>query len=100
MELNFGYTIIEVQGDSCANCITMMPIIRNIANGRNDLTVFTLLLNEETRPILSKYDVVSIPTTLLLYNDELLGKVSGLQPEEILEFWIDSKIEEHQNVIK
>ncbi len=100
MELNFGYTIIEVQGDSCANCITMMPIIRNIANRRNDLTVFTLLLNEETRPILSKYDVVSIPTTLLLYNDELLGKVSGLQPEEILEFWIDSKIEEHQNVIK
>lgn len=97
MELNYGFTVIEVQGDSCANCITMMPIIRTIANRRDDLTVLTLPLNEETRPVLEKYEITSIPTTLLLYNDTLLGKVSGMQPVEILEFWIDSKIEEYQN---
>lgn len=100
MELNYGYTIIEVQADSCANCITMMPIIRTIANRRNDLTVLNLPLNEITKDLLGKYEITSVPTTLFLYNDQLLGKVSGLQPEEILEIWIDSKIEEHVNSVK
>lgn len=99
MELNYGFTIVEVQADSCANCITMMPIIRTIANRRDDLTVLSLPLNNSTKEVLEKYEILSVPTTLLLYNDELLGKVSGLQPEEILEIWIDSKIEEYSSKI-
>lgn len=96
MNLNYGYTIVEVQGDSCANCITLMPIIRNIAASRDDLTLMSIPMIEETKHFFEKYEVTQLPTVLLLYNEELIGKVVGMQPEEILEYWIDTKIEEHK----
>lgn len=96
MNLNYGYTIVEVQGDSCANCITLMPIIRNITAQRDDLTLLTIPMIPETKAFFAKYEVEKLPTVLLLYNEELIGKITGMQPEEILEYWIDSKIEEHK----
>ncbi len=95
-ELNYGYTLLEFQGDSCANCITLMPIIRNIASRRENLTVFTVQVSEETKELVDRYEIEKVPTLILLHNEELLGKVSGLQPEEILEYWIEDKIEEHK----
>lgn len=95
-ELNYGYTLLEFQGDSCANCITMMPIVRSIVSKREDLCAFTVVASEETKNLIDRYGIEKIPTLVLLYNEELLGKVSGLQPEEILEYWIEDKIEEHK----
>lgn len=95
-ELNYGYTLLEFQGDSCANCITLMPIIRSIAARREDLVAFTVQVSEETKELIDRYEIEKVPTLVLLYNEELLGKVTGLQPEEILEYWIEDKIEEHK----
>lgn len=95
-ELNYGYTLLEFQGDSCANCITLMPIIRSIASRREDLTAFTVQVSEETKELVDRFEIEKVPTLILLHNEELLGKVSGLQPEEILEYWIEDKIEEHK----
>lgn len=95
-ELNYGYTIIEVQGESCANCITMIPIVHGVAQKFGNITVLTMQATKENEGILEYYDVEAIPTLLFLHNHTLLGKVKGLQPAEILELWIASKIEDFE----
>jgi thioredoxin-like negative regulator of GroEL len=41
-----------------------------------------------------KFGVEAVPTILVLYNQEVFAKRRGYQPEEILEIWLDAKIEE------
>lgn len=98
-KLDYGYTVLEFQGDSCANCITMMPIIRSICARKPELSAFTVVATEETKELVERYEVDRVPTMVLLYNEQLLGKVSGMQPEEILEYWIEDKIEEHKKSV-
>lgn len=94
--LKYGYTLIEFGGDSCANCITMMPILQEIVSENPELTLFNIQVNQQTQEMVDYYNVRTAPCVILLYNDQLLGMVNGLQPKEILEIWIESKILEHK----
>lgn len=87
-----GFSIIEITGDSCISCISMMPIITQIAENKN-IGLYFVEANMDSKEIIETYNVNSVPTILLLHNLELIGMVKGYQPQEILELWIDSKIE-------
>jgi len=92
-----GICIVEVSGESCANCLTLMPILDSIVKGRNDAKLFHIEANDDTMDLINKFEVFSVPTILVMYNDEVYASCRGYQPEEILELWIDSKIEEIKN---
>ncbi len=91
-----GLCLTEVGGDSCANCISLLPVLNKIVNNRPKLTLHRCEVGFECQEIVERYEVEAVPTILLTYNDELIGKVRGFQPEEILEIWIDAKIEEFE----
>ena len=89
-----GISIVEVSGESCANCISLIPILNNIVSNRNDCVLHHLEVTEETMPLVEAFGVVAVPTILILKDDEVMAKCRGYQPEEILEIWIDAKLEE------
>lgn len=91
-EILSGLSLVEIKGDSCSSCITMMPVLSEIAKEKN-LNLYFVDASEDNMPIIEEYNVKSVPTILLLHNLELIGSVKGFQPKEILEIWIDSKIE-------
>ncbi len=93
-----GISVIEVSGNSCANCITLMPILHQIILSRNDAKLYHIEANEENIEILSRLEVDSIPSILVLYNDTVISRCRGYQPEEILELWLDAKIEEIKKI--
>lgn len=89
-----GISVVEVSGESCANCLTLMPILARLVGNRNDCTLHHLEVDETTLSICEEFGVEAVPTILIMKDDKVVSKCRGYQPEEILEIWLDSKIEE------
>ena len=89
-----GITIIEVSGESCANCLTLMPILNKLISQRNDCVLHHIEASEDTVALLEKYEIRQVPTIMIMNDDNCYVSCRGFQPEEILELWIDKKVEE------
>lgn len=92
-----GLCAVEVSGEGCANCLSLMPVLSGIVNARNDIVMKHIEAAPETMELLEFYKVDRVPTILLTDDGKEFARATGFQPEEILELWIDAKIEEHKN---
>ena len=91
-----GLCMVEVSGESCANCLTLMPILKSICSVRNDIKLVHVEADYSTMPLMEEWEVVKVPTILLVEDGEIFARCAGFQPEEILEIWLDAKIEERK----
>ncbi len=89
-----GISVVEVSGESCANCLTLMPILHRLVMPRTDCMLHHLEAMEETMPLIQMLGVEGVPTILIMMDDKVYAKCKGYQPEEILEIWLDAKIAE------
>ncbi len=90
-----GMCAIEISGESCANCLTLMPVLNSIVSKRDDCRMVHIEADETTTELMNIFDVDRVPTILLCDDGEVFARATGFQPEEILEIWIDAKISEH-----
>jgi thioredoxin-like negative regulator of GroEL len=44
--------------------------------------------------LIEAFDIQAVPTILVMKDDYIVARCKGFQPEEILELWLDDKIEE------
>lgn len=95
-----GLCIVEVSGESCANCLSLMPVLSSIVSQRNDVRLVHVEADDTTAEFLSKYEIRQVPTILLMDNGDVFARAVGFQPEEILELWMDAKIAEHKKLSK
>lgn len=93
-----GLCCVEISGESCANCLTLMPILERLCSEREDIKLVHVEADYTTLALMEEWDVQKVPTILLVEDDEIFARCSGFQPEEILEIWLDAKIEERKNV--
>ena len=89
-----GINVVEVSGESCANCLTLMPILDRLISERTDCKLYHIEASNDTIDLIEKYEIHQVPTIMIMYNDECYVSCRGFQPEEILELWLDSKINE------
>ena len=91
-----GLCCIEISGESCANCLTLMPILDELVGKRDDIRLVHIEADYSTAELMEKWGIVKVPTILLTDDGEVFARCSGFQPEEILEIWLDAKLEEHK----
>lgn len=89
-----GLQVVEISGESCANCLTLMPLLHDIVSERDNLSLVHIEADENTVEIMKHFNVDRVPTVLLLDDGEVFAKATGFQPREIFELWIDAKVEE------
>lgn len=89
-----GICVIEISGESCANCLSLMPVLHEVMSHRNDARLVHIEATEDTVDLMELFDVVTAPTILITLDGEVKARCKGYQPEEILEIWLDAKIEE------
>ena len=92
-----GLQVLEVSGEGCANCITLMPMLYNVVSNRTDVTLEHFELDENSKNFASEYNIDRVPTVLLLDDGKEIARVCGFQPEEVFEVWLEYKIEEYKN---
>ena len=95
-----GLCLVEVSGESCANCLTLMPILKSLTEARDDVRLAHVEADYTTMALMEAWDVEKVPTNLLMDDGEIFSRCSGFQPEEILEIWLDAKIEERKALKK
>ncbi|HRF71058.1 MAG TPA: thioredoxin family protein, partial [Candidatus Pelethenecus sp.] len=95
-----GISIIEVSGESCANCLSLLPILHRIVEARKDCVLHHLEASSETMELIKLFKVEAVPTILIMDYCEVYARCRGYQPSEILEVWIDAKIQELKNIKK
>lgn len=91
-----GLCCVEISGESCANCLTLMPILQELCGARDDIKLVHIEADYSTTELMEEWDVTRVPTILLMDDGEIFARVAGFQPEEILEIWLDAKIEERK----
>lgn len=92
-----GLCCVEISGESCANCLTLMPILKSICDGRGDIRLVHIEADYNTLALMEVLEVEKVPTILLVEDGEIFARCGGFQPEEILELWMDAKIEERKS---
>lgn len=95
-----GFCCVEISGESCANCLTLMPILKSICDGRGDIRLVHVEADFTTMALMEEWEVEKVPTILLVEDGEIFARCSGFQPEEILEIWIEAKLEERKALKK
>ena len=77
--------ILDFWATWCGPCKMIAPIIEEIANERDDITVGKVNVDEEAE-LCIKFGIVSIPTIIVFKNGEIYNKTVGYcSKEEILE---------------
>lgn len=87
-----GISVVEVSGESCANCLTLMPILHELLKVYPDVNHHHLEVNEENIDLVHTFDIDRVPTILVMFNEKIEARCTGYQPEEILEIWLEDKI--------
>ena len=88
-----GLCCVEISGESCANCLTLMPLLKRLCEARGDVKLVHVEADYSTLPLMEAWEVEKVPTILLVEDGEIFARCSGFQPEEILELWLDAKIQ-------
>ena len=88
-----GLCCVEISGESCANCLTLMPILKGLCEARSDVRLVHVEADYTTLELMEAWEVEKVPTILLVDDGEIFARCSGFQPEEILELWLDAKLE-------
>lgn len=92
-----GICVVEISGNSCANCLSLMGVLKEILSGRDDCRLVHIEADENTLDLMELFDVQTAPTILVCLDGEIKARCKGYQPEEILEVWLDAKIAEIKN---
>ena len=92
-EILQGVCVVEFSGESCANCLTLMPVLDNLVGNRDDVKLVHIEADPTTEDIIERFEVRQAPTILLVKDGVGYDRVVGFQPEEILEIWLDDKLE-------
>lgn len=90
-----GLTCIEFSGEGCMGCISLIPVLNEVLANRTDIRLEHVEVEQSTKEIVTYFNVDRVPTVILADDGVEFARCHGYQPEEILELWIDAKIEEH-----
>ncbi len=77
--------VLDVYASWCGPCVTMMPIVEELAQELSHKYKFAKLNVDEARDISIQYGVLSIPTFLFLKNGQVKGKEVGAMSKETLQ---------------
>ncbi|MCD8308628.1 MAG: thioredoxin family protein [Clostridia bacterium] len=91
IQLPQGVCLAEV-GGGCAGCYGAMPQAR--AAAQNLDIPFIYIDAEQNTEIIERWQIEKLPTLLIIKNGKPVASVVGYQPQEILELWIKSKLQE------
>ena len=88
-----GLCLIEIGGDSCANCLAIMPALNGLAKQFG--MQFVKIDIEEHPELAAGFTIDRIPAIILAEDGVPFAQCSGYQPQEILEYWIEAKLEQY-----
>ncbi|MCL4379026.1 MAG: thioredoxin [Candidatus Marsarchaeota archaeon] len=84
--------VIDIWAEWCGPCRLFSPIFDELSSDYDGKVKFVKIDADSNEAITKKYNIMSIPTTLLIEKGELKAMNVGAIPKEALKKWIDKNI--------
>lgn len=78
---NTKVAVIEFYSDSCSVCKMLMPVLEELSKEQPKVRFFKLNTQQNMQACMT-YRVLSLPTTLIYKDGELVEKVSGFKTKD------------------
>ena len=75
--------LVDFWASWCGPCRMVAPILEEIANERSDVKVCKINVDEEPE-LAGRYNVMSIPTLLVMKNGQVVNQAVGARPKSQL----------------
>lgn len=85
-----GKCLIEISGEGCDACLAVMPNCGKVAED-NGLKFVKIDL-QSCPEVVERFNITKIPSIVLAEDGKEIAKCAGYQPLEILELWVQAKI--------
>lgn len=79
-----GPVLVDFWAPWCGPCRVVHPILEEINEERDDLTILSLNVDENQQTA-ARYEVLSIPTMILFKDGAIAKKIVGAMPKRRLE---------------
>ena len=77
--------VVDFYADWCGPCKMMSPIIDELSEAYEGRVKIGKVNTDESRAVAAKYNVMSIPTIIIIKDGELVDTSVGALPKAILE---------------
>ncbi|MDE1871553.1 MAG: thioredoxin [Candidatus Micrarchaeota archaeon] len=84
--------IVDIWAPWCGPCRMYSPVIDDVAKEYEGKLKFVKVNADENELTVTKFNVSSIPTTLLIKDGQLKAMSVGAVPKETLKKWIDKNM--------
>lgn len=82
--LNSDKTVLlDFWASWCAPCRMVVPIVEEIADESRDIKVGKINVDEEPE-LANKFNIMSIPTLVVMKNGKIVQQVSGARPKKAI----------------
>lgn len=84
--------VVDFYADWCGPCKMMSPVIDELAGDYEGKVKIGKVNTDENRAVASKYNVMSIPTIILIKDGQVVDQVVGAVPKTVLEQKINNML--------
>ena len=84
--------VVDFYADWCGPCKMMSPVIEELARDYEGKVKIGKVNTDENRAVASKYNVMSIPTIILIKDGQVVDQVVGAVPKTVLEQKINNML--------
>ena len=84
--------VVDFYADWCGPCKMMSPVIDELAAEYEGKVKIGKINTDENRAIASKYNVMSIPTIILIKDGQVVDTVVGALPKTVLQQKIEAML--------
>ena len=77
-------TVVDFFADWCGPCRKLSPIIEEIEGELSDKVKFTKINTDENIPLAQNFQISGIPTLLVFKEGELVERMVGLMPKNVI----------------
>ncbi len=88
----YDTVVVDCWAPWCGPCRMIGPVIEELANEMHGNVVFGKLNVDDNKQVAAKYQIMSIPSLLVFKNGEIVDKIIGAMPKQVLK----PKIEQYQ----
>ncbi len=82
--------LVDFYADWCGPCKMMMPVVEKLAEAYDGKVKVGKVNSDENGQLAGKYNIMSIPSFLIIKNGEVVDSVTGAMPMDTLAKKLDA----------